>query len=359
MLFPTQAQCFVMIPFREPFESLYFKIIQPAIESFGILCQRGDESLIPGTITNQIYKQIEAASLLIADVTGMNPNVSYELGIAHGLNKPVILISQSLDGLPFDYKAYRTVLYNLQDGQDLQKKIHRSIEALLNTTFEPVHRFFGQLEKEKTNFLGHLKEIYYQYEYTMTQENTYEVLDEKSAILHRKYTITPRTSMSHYFQIIRINKGNKANFKILSVKDTATNNDLVYLMNSLTDDELSFYILTRNLQQIGKSFMIEITVSCDYYFADMFGPKGAEYIGGMPLEKSKADYRSITEIIVFPDQPPFQQSYLKIIHDPATKNIGRIIKPQKRGKKKILSYTFTSGANEVFRSGFGFDWYLE
>ncbi len=59
-----------------------------------------------------VSSSIEQADLLVADLTGRNPNVFYEVGIGHALGKPVLLLAQSLDDIPFDLRHRRVLLYD-------------------------------------------------------------------------------------------------------------------------------------------------------------------------------------------------------------------------------------------------------
>src|SRR6185503_8689366 len=105
--------CFVIMPFAKAFTAT-FKAIQNAVErNLGFRCTRTDELLGGGHIIEDILKGIASSELIIADVTGRNANVYYELGIAH-MAKPiekVILLSQNVDEIPFDLRQFRHIVY--------------------------------------------------------------------------------------------------------------------------------------------------------------------------------------------------------------------------------------------------------
>src|SRR5688572_3200559 len=109
----TPGTCFVIMPFAKEFTPT-FKAIQKAVETdFGFTCTRTDELLGGGHIIEDILKGIASSELIIADVTGRNANVYYELGIAH-MSKPVekvILLSQGVDDIPFDLRQFRHIVY--------------------------------------------------------------------------------------------------------------------------------------------------------------------------------------------------------------------------------------------------------
>jgi len=111
----SQPKVFVIMPFAKEFEDLWQLGIRETLTSLGCICDRADAFKQPGFIVSQIHDQILSADLIIAEMTGLNPNVFYEVGWAHALNKPTILCASSSDELSvFDTQAYRHVLH---DGQ--------------------------------------------------------------------------------------------------------------------------------------------------------------------------------------------------------------------------------------------------
>ncbi len=109
---PERSTCFVVMPFGEPFDSYYRQIISPAIVSNKLVVVRGDDINHPGPIMEQIWNEISVSRLCVAELTGHNPNVMYELGLAHALGKPVVQIAQNATDLPFDLRHLRSVVYN-------------------------------------------------------------------------------------------------------------------------------------------------------------------------------------------------------------------------------------------------------
>jgi Nucleoside 2-deoxyribosyltransferase len=102
---------FVLMPFAGEFDDVYKLGIRPACEDVGAYAERVDEQLFVGSITQRIYNQISKADVIVADMTGRNPNVFYEVGYAHALGKPVILLSREADDIPFDLKDYPHIIY--------------------------------------------------------------------------------------------------------------------------------------------------------------------------------------------------------------------------------------------------------
>lgn len=102
---------FVLMPFAGEFDDVYKLGIRPACEEVGAYAERVDEQLFVGSITQRIYNQISKADVVVADMTGRNPNVFYEVGYAHALGKPVVLLSRAADDIPFDLKDYPHIIY--------------------------------------------------------------------------------------------------------------------------------------------------------------------------------------------------------------------------------------------------------
>ncbi len=102
---------FVLMPFTESLLPLYQDHIKPTVERMGLTCMRADDFFSADSIMDSVWEAIRDADYLVADCTGRNPNVFYEIGIAHTLGKTVVLISQSIDDIPFDIRHRRNILY--------------------------------------------------------------------------------------------------------------------------------------------------------------------------------------------------------------------------------------------------------
>jgi hypothetical protein len=102
---------FVLMPFADEFKDIYELGIKAACREAGSHCERVDEQLFDENILERVYSQISKADLLVADMTGRNPNVFYEVGYAHALGKRVILLTQRSEDIPFDLKHYAHIVY--------------------------------------------------------------------------------------------------------------------------------------------------------------------------------------------------------------------------------------------------------
>lgn len=105
-------KAFVLMPFAPDFDDVFEHIIRASLESAGFTVSRADEVRGSRSIMHDVVQGIFDAELIVADLTSANPNVYYELGIAHALRKKVILLAQDLEEVPFDLRAYRVVTYS-------------------------------------------------------------------------------------------------------------------------------------------------------------------------------------------------------------------------------------------------------
>jgi hypothetical protein len=80
-------------------------------DEFSLVCERGDDVFGSNVVMEDIITSIKKSHLIIADLTRKNPNVFYEVGIAHTLGKQVLLLAQSIDDVPFDLRHRRVLLY--------------------------------------------------------------------------------------------------------------------------------------------------------------------------------------------------------------------------------------------------------
>jgi hypothetical protein len=140
--------CFVLMPFDPTFDPVW-EILQEVVESepFSLRCLRADEISRPGYIMEDVLEYIARANIILADLTGRNPNVFYELGIAHTA-KPssrVFLLSQSIEYIPFDLRHLRFLIYKT-DLSDLRARL---ADALSQSGLRQYRIFLHEQERKK------------------------------------------------------------------------------------------------------------------------------------------------------------------------------------------------------------------
>ncbi len=109
----------MLMPFETNLTQIYEYHIKKIIEEKGYIIERADDLYISKPVLEDITKKIIEADIIIADLTGLNPNVFYEVGYAHAKGKYVIQICQRNEELPFDLRNIRTIFYeNNPKGYD-------------------------------------------------------------------------------------------------------------------------------------------------------------------------------------------------------------------------------------------------
>ncbi len=128
--------CFVLMPFADELRLVYDEAIVPAATRAGLECQRADEIMQPGGVMEQVRQSLMEARIVIADLTNMNPNVFYELGLAHVIGHCAILITQDKKWVPFDLQHMRWIKYKMDEhGLNLLRQaLGRAFKAALGKT---------------------------------------------------------------------------------------------------------------------------------------------------------------------------------------------------------------------------------
>lgn len=140
--------CFVLMPFAEEYREVYEQVYKPVCNAAGIRSWRVDEVARPGSITRDIVEGIIDADIVIADLTSQNPNVFYELGIAHAVGNKTIMTCQRVEDVPFDIGNYRVILYEqtIAGSKKLAERLTAAIQELLaalDRTNNPVQSVLG------------------------------------------------------------------------------------------------------------------------------------------------------------------------------------------------------------------------
>lgn len=129
----SKPRAFVVMQFGEPYDSLWLEVIKPVAESMGLEAYRADDVYKPGIILQDITRGILEAEVVIAETTPVNANVFYELGYAHALDKPTILLAERRSELPFDIRSYRCIFYDntIRGKTGVETSLRQHLENIL------------------------------------------------------------------------------------------------------------------------------------------------------------------------------------------------------------------------------------
>jgi hypothetical protein len=131
---PRQASCFLVMPFGQEWSADVHRILAGACDAAGVRPVRGDDLFTPTDILEDIWQGINAADFVMADITGRNPNVLYELGMAHTLAKPVLILSRDARDIPIDLATRRVIVYGQSAADwrdDLRHKISGAVAKIV------------------------------------------------------------------------------------------------------------------------------------------------------------------------------------------------------------------------------------
>jgi hypothetical protein len=140
-----EKECFFIAPIgeegsehRERSNKLMEYIVEEAVSDYGYSVIRADQMDEPGSITNQIIEKAVNSELVVADLTGHNPNVFYELAVRHATGEPYIQLINSSESIPFDISDLRTIEYTLdvKKADQARKEIRSQLESLRNEDSE-------------------------------------------------------------------------------------------------------------------------------------------------------------------------------------------------------------------------------
>ncbi|MBE0670158.1 MAG: macro domain-containing protein [Anaerolineales bacterium] len=173
-------RCFVIMPFGQKkekrpdgteveinFDYVYHELIKAAVESLGMECDRCDEIIDTGSIHAKMFRGIFEADVAVVDVSFMNPNVYYELGVRHALNKHTTLVirKNSNQPPPFNISGLNVLGYDIDDSEKLEasrKTIREYVKNGLEkqTLDSLVHEYLDNLNIERKSKKIGKKEFY-------------------------------------------------------------------------------------------------------------------------------------------------------------------------------------------------------
>jgi hypothetical protein len=134
-----EPQAFVVMHFGEPYDSLYSEVIKPVAEKEGFRVYRGDDIHQPGVVLQDIVTGIVESDVIIAEITPPNPNVFYEIGFAHAMNKPTILLAERGRELPFDIRSYRCIFYDdrIRGKSGVEAALRKHLQSINSPVITP------------------------------------------------------------------------------------------------------------------------------------------------------------------------------------------------------------------------------
>lgn len=125
------------MPFRPELNYFFLYLKKYLEEKYKIRVERGDSNVLTKELMSKIFDQISAASFLIADITGLNANVFFELGIAHAAKKLVIFLTQDAPkDAPVDIRQFEFIQYELGRHEDFLAKMDNAVRNVLGSSLD-------------------------------------------------------------------------------------------------------------------------------------------------------------------------------------------------------------------------------
>lgn len=124
---------FVVMQFTSEYDRIFDQAIKQAAEEISLRAYHAGHIYTPGVILKDIVDGIATAAIIVAEITPLNQNVFYELGYAHALNKPVVLLARRGSQLPFDVRGYRVIFYDGDQAglSDLRANLTQTFQAIV------------------------------------------------------------------------------------------------------------------------------------------------------------------------------------------------------------------------------------
>ena len=132
----TKGHVFVVMQFSEQFTNIHKEIIQKICNEVNLTAKLASDTYGPGMIISDIVADIVSSEFVIAEITPNNANVFYEVGYAHGIKKPVILLANRKEvKLPFDVSPFRVLMYDdsIAGKTELEEGLRKHINSVLRT----------------------------------------------------------------------------------------------------------------------------------------------------------------------------------------------------------------------------------
>ncbi len=146
-MYEAKRTCFIIMPFVPELHYFYLYLKQHIEQRHGVQCERADAQVLTKPILDKINDFIRNADVIIADCSGRNPNVFYELGIAHAHGKKVILITRdSIQEAPSDIRHYEFIHYEMDKHVEFLERLDNALRNVF------IERYESLYERAKTVF---------------------------------------------------------------------------------------------------------------------------------------------------------------------------------------------------------------
>lgn len=323
------------MPFKEPLNSYFRNLVAPTIESTGYVPLRADDIYSTRAIIKDIFNEIIKAKFIIADLTGRSPNVMYELGIAHALEKPVILIISDKDDLPFDLQHLRIIKYKTQDV-DWQDKLIDSLKRTIRNVIDNPQISLAWVNDSKEVVLNKsISELLLRNSkdfkgYFIAKDKI--TVDENGScyISHVRHQVAESDTSVIYTEY-HIDKPGIIEF--LGITDLDSKKQLEYSTHDKDEKSHGIFIIFDEIIRKKTSFNFEVKLFAENYMSDLVD-EGQSVIDLLPFSKNR--FKRLEEEYIFPGSNLFTNVRAVIVDHPNKFLVGKEILASYKGAKYIL-----------------------
>lgn len=249
-------KCFVISPIgsdgsdvRRRADQVYKHIICPPLGEAGYEAVRADKISDPGMITSQVIEHVVSDDLVIADLTGHNPNVFYELAVRHAVGKPFIQLIDHEENIPFDIASFRTILFDYKDldsAAQAKEQISAQIESIDQPDFKLVTPLNFTVDMKTLQTSGDREELYIS-----------KIFDVMSGIQSQLNQMDRRVSASEYNQkLTHSDLGVYDRYDISTSKGQEWSEDRVRLLVDMWGDGFSATEIGKALGGISRASVL-------------------------------------------------------------------------------------------------------
>lgn len=331
--------CFTIMPFGGYFDDYYNKVIKKIILKSEFSPLRADEIYGTGAIIEDIYKSISASFFCIADVTEKNPNVSYELGMAHTLGKPVIIITQNISDVPFDYSHLRIIEYDPKKiGWEIpfETSLLKTIKQVTKSPSDNLALNIGN--KELKLLKNHLINIFFNVDCELSKYDQISCDKNGHATITTEWKVKANNDIFHLCHNLIAGKPGK--IEIIKVYDKLHAKNLETLVLEEGEKHLSYFFMMKSFKKKNQTSIIESIVYVENYM-DTLVDDGRAIMSHQAAVKSKIKYRDKKETYFFPKIELFSNVSAEYLSHPNHEKVGELVKPIETDEHYVLEVDYS------------------
>lgn len=303
------------MPFRAPFDDIYHQLIKPTIQAMGISILRADEIYNTASVIDDLFDKLEESDFIIADLTDRNPNVAYELGLAHALEKPVIIIAQELTDIPFDLRHLRIIIYDMFKDYNWRENLStRLIETIRYISTNPRKSLAWEKRMDSpssnSQYLDILRNLYNDYKADVRSHAVFKLEPDGITQIEYNKTISCRSKIYHIYMYLFLDQPGV--ITVEEIIDSFNLKELKWKTFKRRELEYSFVIFLDRPLNEGETFKYQVKLRCSNYFQKLFEDKSCN-IQLRPAINSNMIFQEWVEEYKFPNTDTFSNVEVKFI----------------------------------------------